>query len=78
MRNEKVEVNSVWRHFKGNIVKVLCVCKNTEDLTTLVVYEHNDDIWARPIEMFLSEEDVSDRIDNTTKQRYRFERVLKK
>jgi hypothetical protein len=28
--------------------------------------------------MFLSEEDVSSRIDNTTNQKYRFERIIKK
>ena len=41
-------------------------------------YAHDGDIWARPIEMFPSNEDISSRIDNTTKQKYRFERIIKK
>ena len=76
MRKENIEVNDLYRHFKGNIVKVICIGKHTEDLTTLVVYSHNDEVWIRPIEMFLSEEDVSNRVDNVTKQKYRFERIL--
>lgn len=78
MRKETVEPKSIWRHFKGNTIEVICVCKHTEDLSSLVVYTHQKDIWARPIEMFLSEEDVSSRIDNTTNQKYRFERIIKK
>ena len=78
MRKETIEKGSIWRHFKGNIIEVICVCKHTEDLSTLVVYTHEGNIWARPIEMFLSSEDVSKRVDNTTKQKYRFERILEK
>ncbi len=52
MREETVEKGSIWRHFKGNIIEVICVCKHTED--------------------------VSNRVDNITKQKYRFERILKK
>lgn len=76
MRQETIIPGSTYRHFKGNIIKVICVGKNTEDLTTYVVYTHDSNVWIRPIEMFLSEEDVSKRSDNTTKQKYRFERIL--
>lgn len=40
MRKETVEPKSIWRHFKGNTIEVICVCKHTEDLSTLVVYTH--------------------------------------
>lgn len=75
MRNEKVEERSKWQHFKGSIMEVVCLAKNSEDLSEMVIYKHDNELWARPLSSFLSDEDVSKRSDNVTKQKYRFEKI---
>ena len=72
MRDEVVEKGSLWQHFKGSTMKVVGLAKNSETLETMVVYEHNEEMWVRPISSFLSAEDVSERSDNITHQKYRF------
>lgn len=71
----KIEVGQRWKHFKGFELKVIAIAKHTETLEELVVYEHDDTIWARPISMFMNPDDVSSRKDNVTGQTYRFEPV---
>lgn len=68
-----VKVGSKYRHFKGHIVEVKGVAKNTETLEEMVVYDHSGQLWARPKEMFLSEVDHEKYPDVT--QRYRFEEL---
>lgn len=75
MRNIEVLPGSKWKHFKGFIIEVILLARHTETNEDLVVYTHNNTIWARPLSMFLSEEDISLRPDNITKQKYRFERI---
>lgn len=75
MRNEKVTSGSRWQHFKGDIMEVMLVALHTETLEEMIVYKHGVDIWTRPISSFLSDEDVSQRPDNKTGQRFRFERI---
>ena len=72
---EKVEVGKKYRHFKGHIVEVLGIAKHSETLENLVIYTHlgTGDMWARPEEMFLEEDDVSKKEGNTTGQKHRFE-----
>jgi hypothetical protein len=64
--DRKVTPGSVWKHFKGTTAKVITLCKHSETGEELVVYEcsgnkgktnHEDGIYARPLEMFLSEVD---------------------
>ncbi len=74
MQCERVEIGSKWQHFKGDVVKVVNIVKNSETLEEMVVYEHKDVLWARPVSSFLSSDDVSTRCDNVTGQKYRFER----
>ena len=62
-----------YRHFKGNIITVLYLAKDTETLEDLVVYEHDNQIWVRPKEMFLSVVDHN-KYPNI-KQKYRFEEI---
>ena len=69
----KIEIGKTYRHFKGNIVKVLNIVKHTETLEDLVIYEHGDNIWARPYDMFNSEVD-HEKYPNI-EQKYRFEEV---
>lgn len=75
MRNEEVKAGSKWQHFKGDVMTVLELAKHSENLEEMVVYEHKGEIWVRPISSFLSEEDISNREDNKTGQKYRFEKI---
>ena len=60
-----------YRHFKGDIVKVLYIAKDSETLEEKVVYEHNNQIWVRDMDMFASLVDKEKYKD--VKQKYRFE-----
>lgn len=66
--------NGVYRHFKGNLYKVLTVGKDSETLETVVVYEALYDapecrVWVRPLNMFFSEVVL---LDGTKKIRFEF------
>ncbi len=71
--DRKVEAGTRWKHFKGNIITVIAIAKNTENLEELVIYDHDGDIWARPLSMFLSEVDHLKYKD--IEQKYRFEKI---
>lgn len=63
-----------YRHFKGNIYKVLHIAKHSETLEEMVIYQamYGDKaIWARPRSMF---EDVIERDGKTFR---RFEEISK-
>ncbi len=45
----------IYQHFKGNRYEVLCIAKNSEDLSDMVVYRDVTDsnkIWVRPASMW--------------------------
>ncbi|MDB5187814.1 MAG: hypothetical protein JWO50_334 [Candidatus Kaiserbacteria bacterium] len=47
-----------YRHFKGDIVEVLDVALDSEDpAKEVVVYKHGENVWVRPLEMFLESVD---------------------
>ena len=69
----EVIVGRKYRHFKGFIIKVITIAKNTETLEDMVIYKHDDKIWARPYDMFISKVDKEKYPD--VKQIYRFEQV---
>ena len=72
-----VEIGKVSRHFKGNYYFVENVAYNSETKERMVVYkplyerEDGKKIWVRPEKMFL--EEIPERPDNITGQKYRFE-----
>ncbi len=70
----KIKKYGIYRHFKGNLYIVLDVCKNSETMEDCVLYRGlygKNELWVRPLDMFLSEVDY-DKYPNAN-QKYRFE-----
>lgn len=67
-----VEINGIYRHFKGPLYKVLGVVKHSEMLEDMVVYIalYGDyGLWTRPLNMFEEE------IERNGKKVKRFELI---
>ena len=62
-----------YRHFKGTIITIIDIAKHSETLEELVIYEHDGEIWARPIGMFL--EPVDKEKYPEVVQKNRFEKI---
>ena len=57
-----VQANEIYRHFKGNLYKVICIAKDSETLEDMVVYQGlygNYDIYVRPLDNFESKVDIN-------------------
>ena len=74
---------TMWKHFKGARAFVITVATHSETVEELVVYRcmdnngktnHKDGIYARPLEMFLSE--VDHEKYPSVEQEYRFEEIV--
>lgn len=77
MRN-KIKSGQKYRHFKGIIVIIICIAKDSETLKEKVVYKDEDtnEIWVRDKDMFLSLID-REKYPNIN-QTYRFELIKDK
>ena len=71
----EVKIHGIYKHFKGNYYLVEEIVKNSETLEDMVVYTHDNEYWVRPMSMFQDKEDVTNRPDNITGQKYRFEKI---
>ena len=71
----KIKVNSLYKHFKGHIYKVIAIAKDSEDLSLKVVYENVEtkEIWIRDYNEFISLVDKTKYPE--VSQKYRFEEV---
>lgn len=74
-----IEPFSVWRHFKGSTAVVITVAEHSETGEPLVIYRctgntkesnHGNGIYARPLEMFLSDVDKKRYPDATQDKRF--------
>lgn len=69
-----VEINRVYRHFKGDYYLVVDIAVNSENLEKLVIYRalYGENIlYARPYDIFISKVDRDKYPD--VKQEYRFQ-----
>ena len=76
MNNLEVVVGGIYKHFKGNLYKVLYIGYDSETTDKLVIYESLYDdhkVWVRPYDMFISKID-KEKYPNI-KQEYRFELI---
>ena len=68
-----INKGQIYRHFKGDLMKVIEIAKHTETEELMVIYEHNGIVRARQYEMFISKVDKNKYPE--IKQEYRFELV---
>lgn len=69
---------SIFRHFKGNEYKILCIAKDCDNLSDLVIYQGtygDNSIFSRKLDEFFSEMD-KEKYPNSECD-YRFELINK-
>lgn len=51
---QEISVGKIYRHYKGNVYKIIAIAKHSETEEDMVVYQNVEkgDIWTRPISMW--------------------------
>lgn len=51
---QEITVGKIYKHYKGNLYKIIALAKHSETLEELVVYQsiENGKVWVRPISMW--------------------------
>lgn len=76
MDKELPRQDEIWHHFKNKLYKIIVIAQHTESGEQLVVYQAmygDEGIYARPLDMFMSEVDRDKYPD--VEQQYRFELI---
>jgi cyclomaltodextrinase len=63
MENKVLKLGK-YQHFKGNEYEVVGLAKHSETLEDLVVYRAlygENNLWVRPLSMFIEEVDIADK-----------------
>jgi len=61
---QKLEIGSIYKHYKGTKAKVLGEALHSETLEPMVIYLHLEDgaVWVRPKKMFLGSVKVNGKL----------------
>ena len=64
MSKKEIKINGIYKHYKGNIYKVLVIGRHSETCEEMVIYQSlkNGEVWCRPKNMWFDKID-----DNTTR-----------
>lgn len=63
---QEIKVGKTYKHYKGNIYKIIALGKNSENMEDMIVYQSISDnkVWIRPKSMW------NDTIDNQDTLRF--------
>lgn len=51
---QKIEIGKLYRHYKGNIYRIIQIAKHSETLEDMIVYQSiaTGEVWVRPYKMW--------------------------
>lgn len=57
---QEITVGKIYKHYKGNVYKIIALAKHSETCEDMIVYQNVDkgDIWTRPKSMWSEEVEV--------------------